>query len=184
MDMVCMDLDKECVQLVMSLESSFRKMYRRLFAMDAGNDFWKKVICEMTIREIYGVMNDPGEILSVVDIRVYNSEIQCLEEYLEEYSQAVPFTVDMVWIQKEYEKELNSPLVRKVEKDRWMNLMYGRLVSTIKLMNLTPWERRTCSDEFFQMIEDMGISRYAHDIVSRYFLIQKFNREIEKLQES
>lgn len=176
-----MDMDKECVELIMSIESSFRNMYRRLFAMNTGNDFWKKIICEQTIREIHRVMNDPGEILSVVDVWVYNSEIQCLEEYLQEYAEAVPDVVDMVWIQKEYEKALNCTTVQKFADNRKMQLMFVYVTSNIRLMNLTPWEHHAYSDEFFEMIEKMGITQYAHDIVGQYFLIERLNNELEKI---
>lgn len=104
---------KSSVELIMSIESSFRNMYRKLFAIETGNDFWKKVICEMTIREIQETLDDRTEVLSDLDMKVSLAEIQCLEGYLEKYSQAVPVSVDMKWNHDEYEAFMGSDMVRK-----------------------------------------------------------------------
>ena len=173
---------KSSVELIMSMESSFRNMYRRLFAIETGNDFWKGVICEMTIREIQGTLNDRTEVLSDLDMKVSLAEIQCLEGYLEKYSQAVPVSVDMKWVHDEYDAFMDSDIVRKVGRNRIMGLWYGRVVSTTKFMNMTPREYRTDSDEFFRKIEKMGEAEYTQEIVNRYFLILKFDEEMRKAE--
>lgn len=173
---------KSSVELIMSMESCFRNMYRRLFAIETGNDFWKKVICEMTIREIQGTLDDRTEVLNDLDMKVSLAEIQCLEGYLEKYSQAVPMSVDMKWVHDEYEAFMDSDIVRKVGTNRIMGLWYGRVVSTTKFMNMTPREYRTDSDEFFRKIEKMGEAEYTQEIVNRYFLILKFDEEMRKAE--
>lgn len=173
---------KSSVELIMSMESSFRNMYRRLFAIETGNDFWKKVIGEMTIREIQGTLDDRTEVLNDLDMKVSLAEIQCLEGYLEKYSQAVPMSVDMKWVYDEYETFMDSDMVRKVGTNRIMGLWYGRVVSATKFMNMTPREYRTDSDEFFRKIEKMGEAEYTQEIVNRYFLILKFDEEMRKAE--
>lgn len=173
---------KSSVELIMSMESSFRNMYRRLFAIETGNDFWKKVIGEMTIREIQGTLDDRTEVLNDLDMKVSLAEIQCLEGYLEKYSQAVPMSVDMKWVYDEYETFMDSDMVRKVGTNRIMGLWYGRVVSATKFMNMTPREYRTDSDEFFRKSEKMGEAEYTQEIVNRYFLILKFDEEMRKAE--
>lgn len=173
-------MDKSSVEIMMFVESSFRNMYRRLFSMETGNDFWKKVICEMTIREIEGNMDDRTEVLSNLDIQMSESEIQCLKGYLEKYSDSVPTSVDMKWVHDEYEKFMDSNMVRKVGTNRKMGLWIGRVISTTKFMNMTPREYKTDSEKFFQKIEEMGVSKYAQEVVNRYFLILKFDEEIRR----
>ena len=171
---------KSSVELIMSIESSFRNMYRRLFSIETGNDFWKKVICEMTIMEIEGTMNDKGLVLSDVDERVYTSEIECLQEYLKKYSGSVPSMVDTEWIQNEFNELMSQKIVQG--SPRRDSLIFNLMVSFNKFMNMTPKEHCTDSDRFFKMIDEMGISQYVHDIEGRYFLIEKIEEEIDKIQ--
>lgn len=173
---------KSSVELIMSMESSFRNMYRRLFAIETGNDFWKKVIGEMTIREIQGTLDDRTEVLNDLDMKVSLAEIQCLEGDLEKYSQAAPVSVDMKWVHDEYEAFMDSDIVRKVGTNRIMGLWYGRVVSATKFMNMTPREYRTDSDEFFRKSEKMGEAEYTQEIVNRYFLVLKFDEEMRKAE--
>lgn len=171
---------KSSVELIMSIESSFRNMYRRLFSIETGNDFWKKVICEVTIMEIKGTMNDKGLVLSDVDERVYTSEIECLEGYLKKYSSSVPSMVDKEWVQNKFDDMMGQEIVQgSPRKDA---LMFNLMCSFNQFMNMTPKEYCTDSDGFFKMIDVMGISRYVHDIEGRYFLIEKIEEEIDKIQ--
>lgn len=171
---------KSSVELIMSIESSFRNMYRRLFSIETGNDFWKKVICEVTIMEIKGTMNDKGLVLSDVDERVYTSEIECLEGYLKKYSSSVPSMVDKEWVQNKFDDMMGQEIIQgSPRKDA---LMFNLMCSFNQFMNMTPKEYCTDSDGFFKMIDEMGISRYVHDIEGRYFLIEKIEEEIDKIQ--
>lgn len=165
------------IEVKMKSEFEFRNMYRRLFSIQTENDFWKKVVCEVSLYEIEKILSGGEYPISDLEESILVSEKEWLEKYSEEFSECRPGLIDFEKIQSKYDSMMSDKIfnVPGVDIPEEFKIRYCRGCCEMWILNLCPVHHDK-ENVFFEEVYKIGISEYVKKIEFLYFLLKKFDR--------
>lgn len=164
------------IECKMEIENSFRSMHRRLFAIQTENNFWKRIVCELSLKEIETNLVYSDMPMSDLDEEILQMQDECMLEYMEKYGSARSFRIDTLWIQKEFEAMMNSKLFgpHPEDFDEWARMEFNYRTCITQILNLCPIHHSMAEHGFFRIVKEMGMEAYVETLENRYFLMKKF----------
>ena len=172
-------MDKYDVEYRMYSLKSFCEIFDELFSYDTGDDFWKRCVCEATIRSLSVDMCD-GEVNQrpeEVSLRIALKDV--VLRRLEPYKNVKPKTIDTNKINEMLQhtiKVFMDDETMKVEDMDGETLHYLCGCFRFRLSKLCPFAYSADYSEFMKMVKKQGIENYINKVVALYTLVEQYQK--------
>ena len=172
-------MDKYDVEYRMYSLKSFCEIFDELFSYDTGDDFWKRCVCEATIRSLSVDMCD-GEVNQrpeEVSLRIALKDVvlRCLEPY----KNVKPKTIDTNKINEMLQhtiKVFMDDETMKVEDMDGETLHYLCGSFQFLLSQMCPFAYSFDYSQFLKDVQERGVENYADTVVALHMLIEQYKK--------
>ena len=172
-------MDKYDVEYRMYSLKSFCEIFDELFSYDTGDDFWKRCVCEATIRSLSVDMCD-GEVNQrpeEVSLRIALKDV--VLRRLEPYKNVKPKTIDTNKINEMLQhtiKVFMDDETMKVEDMDGETLHYLCRSFQFLLSQMCPFAYSFDYSQFLKDVQERGVENYADTVVALHMLIEQYKK--------
>ena len=172
-------MDKQDVEYRMYSLKSFCEIFDGLFSYDTGDDFWKRCVCEATIRSVSVDMCD-GEVNQRPEERSLSRAIKL--EYLRRlvpYKDLKPKSINTNKIKEMLQhtiKVFMDDETMKVEDMVGETLHYLSVCFQFLLSKRCPFAYSVDYSQFLKDVQNQGIEDNADTVVALYMLIEQYKK--------
>ena len=172
-------MDKYDVEYRMYSLKSFCEIFDELFSYDTGDDFWKRCVCEATIRSLSVDMCD-GEVNQrpeEVSLRIALKDV--VLRRLEPYKNVKPKTIDTNKINEMLQhtiKVFMDDETMKVEDMDGETLHYLCGSFQFLLSQMCPFAYSFDYSQFLKDVQERGVENYADTVVALHMLIEQYKK--------
>lgn len=172
-------MDKQDVEYRMYSLKSFCEIFDGLFSYDTGDDFWKRCVCEATIRSVSVDMCD-GEVNQrpeEISLRIALKDV--VLRRLEPYKDLKPKTINTNKIKEMLQhtiKVFMDDETMKVEDMDGETLHYLCGCFQFLLSKRCPFAYSVDYSQFLKDVQKQGIEDYADTVVALHMLIEQYKK--------
>ena len=158
---------------------SFCEIFDELFSYDTGDDFWKRCVCEVTIRSLDVDVCD-GEVgprPEEISLRIALKEV--VLRRFEPYKDLKPKTINVNKVNEMLAhtiKVFMDDENMKVEDMDRETLHYLCGSFRVLLSHMCPFAYSFDYSQFMQLVKKQGIQEYADKIVALYTLVEQYQK--------
>lgn len=172
-------MNKHDVEYRMYSLKNFCEIFDELFSYNTGDDFWKRCVCEATIRDLNVDICDTEVEQCPEEISLREALKDVALRRLEPYKDLKPKTIDT--------NKINEMLVStikifmddedmKVEDMNRETLHYLCGCFRFRLSKLCPFAYSADYSEFMKMVKKQGIENYINKVVALYTLVEQYQK--------